>query len=106
MNSEEFSKSVARTWNTDLPKNEQLMHAACTISEEGGEALSEVNKWKHRGKSFDEAKFYDECGDVLFGIQAALNTLGNKLTLEDLMQMNSEKLAERHPSGFNKAHYN
>lgn len=105
MDSSEYSASVKRTWNSKLNKRDQLLNAAMGIGGEAGEVVDEIKKNTFHGKELNLNGIYNELGDVLYYIQAMLIVLGDGITFEYLMQLNSNKLKTRHPNGFDPSYH-
>lgn len=96
----DFSKEVARTWNSKLTNKEQLSNAALGIAGESGEVVDEIKKYLYHGKALNMNNIYTEIGDTLFYLQALLNVLPGIVTLEQCQGMVVDKLRKRHPDGF------
>lgn len=81
----------------NVPK---LMTSAYGISAEAGEFTEILKKIAYQGKSYNEENIRHlkiELSDVLFYIQMACSALGT--TIDDVIQMNYEKLSARYPEG-------
>lgn len=81
----------------NVPK---LMTSAYGISAEAGEFTDIIKKVVWQGKNFNEEnilKLKFELSDVLFYLQMACDALGT--TIEEVRQMNFEKLSARYPEG-------
>jgi NTP pyrophosphatase (non-canonical NTP hydrolase) len=88
----EFVKSVMG------PGCDTIEYAGLAIPGEAGEFADYIKKVKFHGIEMDISKLRHEAADVLWGLQAFC--LGQGIRLEDLMEMNMEKLSARYPNGF------
>ena len=78
----------------------QLVTASHGISAEAGEFTEIVKKILWQGKPYNEENVVHlrkELGDVIFYVQMACSALG--VTLDEVFQMNYEKLSARYPEG-------
>jgi len=78
-----------------------LLTSGIGISDEAGEFSGLVKKIMFHGKDFDEdvrTHLIKELGDVLFYCAMACNSLDT--TLEEVLQVNTDKLKARYPNGF------
>ena len=82
-------------------QTEDRLHAAIGIAGEAGELVDAVKKNWVYNKPLDSDNVIEECGDILFYVQAMLNTFG--LTLQDAIMVNVEKLRKRYPDGYTDA---
>ncbi len=80
---------------------EDRLHAAVGIAGEAGELLDAIKKTWVYTKPLDQANVIEECGDLLFYIQAMLNTFG--MTMEEVIGLNVAKLRLRYPDGYTDA---
>lgn len=83
----DFAKDVDRTWNSDLSHTDAYANAALGIVGEAGEVSEHIKKFLYHGKQLDHTAVNIEIGDVLFYLQALLNTMGNGVTLEDCQKL-------------------
>ena len=65
---------------------------------EAGEVADLIKKIDAQGHALDKDKLIKEVGDVLWYIALAADTLG--CTLEDIANLNVQKLMTRYPDGF------
>lgn len=93
-----YQESALRTINKKLEKSELLVNAALGLSGESGEVADLIKKWKFQGHDLDTEKVAEELGDVCWYIALACFCIG--LGLEDVMEMNIDKLKARYPEGF------
>lgn len=103
ISADEFITSVDRTRNRNpklLSKDEhEILNYAIGLAGEVGEVVEIIKKdvfHRHPGSNEKIAK---ELGDVLWYVTAIAIIYGYHL--EDLFQINRDKLRERYPEGFN-----
>lgn len=97
MTGNEYQKLASRTINPELKKVENEFHALHGMVGEIGEIHSIYQK-EYQGHSMDIEHLKKEVGDLLWFI--AEYCTANEWNLEDIMQMNIDKLKERFPEGF------
>jgi hypothetical protein len=77
-----------------------LITASHGISAEAGEFTEIVKKMLYQGKIYNKDNVRHMCleiSDILFYVQIACTALG--VTLDEVLQMNFEKLSARYPEG-------
>lgn len=74
-----------------------LNHAVFELNAEAGE-VSGIMQKTYQGHKFDQEHMMKELGDCLWGIAEACQAMG--VTMDDVMQMNIDKLRARYPDGF------
>lgn len=92
-----YQKLAARTINSNLQLRECEKHALHGMVGEIGELHSLYQK-VYQGHMFDVDHAKKELGDLLWFIAEYCTALG--WDLEDIMQMNIDKLRARFPEGF------
>lgn len=97
MTGNEYQKLAARTINRDLPDVYQCEHALHGMVGEIGELHSIYQKC-YQGHPFDENHAKKEVGDLLWFIAEYCTSLG--WSLDEIMQLNIDKLKARFPEGF------
>ena len=97
MNLNEYQKLAARTINQDLTAVEQGKHALHGMVGEIGEIHSIYQK-RYQGHNWDGEHIKKELGDLLWFIAEYCTAKG--WTLEEIAQMNIDKLKARFPEGF------
>lgn len=97
MTPNEYQKLAARTINTNLTNFEKSMHSLHGMVGEIGELHSIYQKY-YQGHEFDRVHIKKELGDLLWFI--AEYCTAKNWNLEDIMQMNIDKLRARYPEGF------
>jgi NTP pyrophosphatase (non-canonical NTP hydrolase) len=93
-----FVASRAKLMGTPLLDR---LHAAVGVAGEAGELLDAIKRTWVYNEPLDGENVLEECGDVLFYIQAQLNVTG--LTLHDAIEHNVAKLHKRYPDGYTDA---
>lgn len=93
----EYQRLAERTINKNLTQGGQVQHALHGMVGEIGELHSLYQKI-YQGHSFDEVHAKKELGDLLWFI--AEYCTANGWELEEVMQMNIDKLKARFPEGF------
>lgn len=101
MTANEYQKLAARTINKQMTCFEQFMHALHGMVGEIGE-LHSIYQKKYQGHAFDEEHAKKELGDLLWFVAEYCTAYG--WNLEDIMQMNIDKLIARYPEGFDAEH--
>ena len=79
---------------------ERLLTGAVGINSEGGEIMEIVKKTVFQGKSWDADTIHHlkrELGDVMWYVTQCLVALDS--TMEEVIEMNIEKLKKRYPGG-------
>lgn len=93
----EYQKLAARTINRDLNILEQEKHALHGMVGEIGEIHSIYQK-AYQGHEIDTEHLKKELGDLLWFIAEYCTAM--TWDIEDVMQMNIDKLRKRFPEGF------
>ncbi len=94
----EYQKLAMRTLNPELSQKDILINGVMGLCGESGEAIDIVKKHLAQGHELDKAHLVKELGDVAWYIAELATVLG--YDLEDVLQMNINKLMERYPEGF------
>tara|TARA_R100001594_G_scaffold2411_5_gene9502 strand:- start:1800 stop:2201 length:402 start_codon:yes stop_codon:yes gene_type:complete len=85
---------------------ERLLTAACGITAEGGEFTEIVKKIVFQGKPVNEENIFHmkrELGDIMWYVAQACMALDT--TLDEIIEMNVDKLKSRYPGGEFDVHY-
>ena len=98
MTGNEYQELAMRTSNGDLSPKMHLINGALGLCGEGGEFADLVKKHMMQGHELDEAHLAKELGDILWYVAEAATAIGWKL--DDIMQLNIDKLMARYPDGF------
>ena len=97
MTGNEYQKLASRTINPGLDYIDMRMHAAFGLASEVGELLGIFQK-EYQGHHIDPDHVKKECGDIAWMLAEFITSCGWEL--EDIMQMNIDKLRARFPDGF------
>ena len=94
-----YQKLASRTINKNLSEFEMEMHSLHGMVGEIGEIHSIYQK-DYQGHRMDETHLKKEVGDLLWFIAEYCTSFG--WNMEDIMQMNIDKLRARFPEGFDE----
>ena len=86
--------------------SERLLTAAVGMSAEAGEFTEIVKKIVFQGKPVNEENLFHmkrELGDIMWYVAQAC--IGLEISLDEVMEMNVEKLVARYPGGEFDVHY-
>ena len=97
MTGNEYQKLAARTINNSLTQDGKAKHALHGMVGEIGEIHSIYQKY-YQGHEVSEEHAKKELGDLLWFIAEYCSA--NDWELEDVMQLNIDKLKARYPEGF------
>ena len=108
MNSETYKQGVMKTESLDVAKIQKridenklrLIHASMGLSTESAEFLDAMKKHVFYGKDLDSVNIKEELGDCLWYLFVALDVFG--WTLEEVMQLNHDKLKKRYGNSFSE----
>lgn len=106
IDSSNYVEKVLRTESIDFEKissrldtnNIRLLHACMGMQTESAEFTDMMKKHIFYGKPFDGKNAIEEIGDLMWYIGIACDELG--ISLNEIFQMNIEKLAKRYPNKF------
>lgn len=101
MTGNEYQRLAARTINLGLTSEGQRMHALHGIAAEVGE-LHGIYQKIYQGHEFNPEHAKKEVGDILWML--AEYCTANGWSLDDIMQLNIDKLRARYPEGFDAEH--
>lgn len=94
----DYQKKALRTLNPALSKKEVLINGVMGLCGESGEAIDLVKKHLAQGHELDKEKLAKELGDIAWYLAETADAIGYEL--EDIFQMNLDKLQKRYPHGF------
>ena len=94
----EYQKLAMRTSNKSLSTVDHIINGALGLAGEAGEVADLVKKWTMQGHIIDANHLMKELGDVCWYIAETATAIG--CSMEEIMQMNIDKLRERYPNGF------
>lgn len=77
---------------------EDIIHAALGLAGESGEFVDAVKKHTVYNRPFDSGNAIEELGDALWFVALACTTLN--VTLEEIAQINIDKLKLRYPDRY------
>jgi NTP pyrophosphatase (non-canonical NTP hydrolase) len=98
MTGKEYQTLAMRTCNIPPEQaHDRLCHAVFGLTSEAGEVAGIMQK-VYQGHAFDQGHMKKELGDCLWMIAEACEALG--WSMDEVMQMNIDKLKARYPDGF------
>ena len=95
----EYQKLAMTTLNPELDKKDVLINGVMGLCGESGEAIDIVKKYLAQGHELDTEHLAKELGDIAWYLAETATAIG--YDLEDVFQMNIDKLKKRYPQGFN-----
>ena len=98
MTPNEYQALAQRTACKTLTIGEHLINGALGLCGESGEVADLVKKAYMQGHTIDREHVAKELGDVCWYIAEAATAIGYEL--EEILQMNIDKLKARYPNGF------
>jgi NTP pyrophosphatase (non-canonical NTP hydrolase) len=106
--SKDYSYFAARLFELEKEgfNTERLLTAAVGMSAEAGEFTEIVKKIIFQGKPVNEENLFHlkrELGDIMWYVAQAC--MGLRISLDEVMEMNVEKLVARYPGGQFDVHY-
>ena len=94
----DYQKLAMRTLNPDLSDKDILINGVMGLCGESGEAIDIVKRHLAQGHDLDKEHLASELGDIAWYLAETATVLG--YNLEDILQMNIDKLKKRYPEGF------
>ena len=94
----EYQQLALRTLNPELDSKDVLINGVMGLCGESGEAIDIVKKHLAQGHELDRENLAKELGDIAWYLAETAYAIG--YPLEDILQMNIEKLLIRYPEGF------
>lgn len=105
----DYQEKALRTWNIgETTKNERLSNVALGLSGEAGEVADAMKKAIYHGHGFanyvatgkqvSKSDLAKELGDIMYYLAVGAYELG--YTLQEIAEININKLAKRYPEGF------
>lgn len=94
----EYQQLALRTEPPTSSVTDRLINGLMGLNGEAGEAIDILKKTLFHGHTLDMEHLAKELGDTAWYIAVTADALG--YTLEDIFQMNIEKLKARYPDGF------
>ena len=102
---EAFTARIADLYASDFP-TERLLTAAVGMSAEAGEFTEIIKKIIFQGKPVNEENLFHlkrELGDIMWYVAQAC--MGLDISLDEVMEMNVDKLKARYPGGEFDVHH-
>ena len=90
-----------KEWYTDYDTSIDLggaLNGCLGLAGEAGETLDMVKKWVFHEKAIDFEHLKKEIGDVMWYVAMLCESFG--FDLDEILQMNIDKLRARYPEGF------
>lgn len=97
MNLNEYQELAKRTCSITDDDEKMLFHGALGLASEAGEVTGILQK-TYQGHTFDKTHMMKELGDCLWMIAEVCTAIG--CTMDEVGQMNIDKLKARYPEGF------
>lgn len=94
----DYQEKALRTWNSAATKEMRLSNFALGTSGEAGEVSDIVKKHIHHNHPLDADELIKELGDIMYYLAVGAHELG--YTLQEIAEININKLAKRYPEGF------
>lgn len=94
----EYQTKALRTLNPELNHKDILINGVMGLCGESGEAIDIVKKHLAQGHALDKEKLAKELGDIAWYLAETAYAIG--YDLEEIFQMNINKLEKRYPEGF------
>ena len=102
----DFAQRIAILLDRDNFPTERLLTSAVGMSAEAGEFTEIIKKIIFQGKPVNEENLFHlkrELGDIMWYVAQAC--IGLDISLDEVMEMNVEKLVARYPGGNFDVHY-
>ena len=97
----DYQKLALRTASKETMKD-PILNGVLGLGGESGECEDLVKKHLFQGHDLDKEKMAKELGDVAWYLAITAHGIGYEL--EDILQMNIDKLKARYPNGFDAEH--
>ena len=98
MDANEYQKQAMRTLNPALGPRDVLINGVMGLCGESGEVIDLVKKHLSQGHPLDTERVKSELGDVAWYLAETAEAIG--ASLNDILEMNLNKLRARYPDGF------
>ena len=95
-----YQKLAMNTVNPELTKKDMLVNGVMGLNGECGEVIDVVKKHMFQGHELDIDKIKKELGDVMWYVAEVCESLD--LRMDEVMECNIAKLANRFKNGFTK----
>ena len=94
----EYQKLAMTTLNPALSPKDVLINGVMGLCGESGEAIDLVKKHLAQGHELNKEQLAKELGDIAWYLAGTATAIG--YPLEEILQMNIDKLKKRYPDGF------
>ena len=94
----EYQKLAMTTLNPALSSKDVLINGVMGLCGESGEVIDLVKKHLAQGHELNKEQLAKELGDIAWYLAETATAIG--YPLEDILQMNIDKLKKRYPQGF------
>lgn len=98
MTPNEYQKEALRTERAMNKQYPRILNGVMGMNGEAGECVDLLKKHYFQGHDLDVDHLAKEIGDVLWYVAISADAIG--YDLEDIMQLNIDKLDARYPDGF------
>lgn len=98
MTPNEYQKEALRTERAMSKQYPRILNGVMGMNGEAGECIDLLKKHYFQGHDLDVDHLAKELGDVLWYVAISADAIG--YDLEDIMQLNIDKLDARYPDGF------
>jgi NTP pyrophosphatase (non-canonical NTP hydrolase) len=98
LNFTEYQIQARRTVPEFKNFNEKMLNAAMGLVGESGEVMDLLKKERFQGHKVLATEYANELGDIMWYLNLMADAIG--YTLEEIAEMNIEKLKKRYPEGF------
>lgn len=98
MTFDDYQALAMRTSRNDISPDDHLFNGCLGLAGEAGECCDLLKKCFYQDGREIRSRMREELGDVLWYVVEAAKGLG--LSLEEIAQLNIEKLRKRYPDGF------
>ena len=94
----EYQKLAMTTLNPELSPKDVLINGVMGLCGESGEAIDLLKKHLAQGHELNKEQLAKELGDIAWYLAETATAIG--YPLEEILQMNIDKLKKRYPDGF------
>lgn len=98
MTPNEYQQEALRTESGMNKQYPRVLNGLMGLNGEAGEAIDILKKHLFHGHELDVEHLAKELGDIAWYLAVSADAIGYKL--EDILQMNVDKLRARYPEGF------
>ncbi len=97
MNGNDYQGKALRT-ASHKAEADLILNGALGLAGESGEVADHIKKARFQGHPLDKKMLADELGDIMWYVAIMAEGIG--YPLDEIMEMNVEKLKKRYPNGF------